>query len=600
MSRGRTAKFPERSKICATDATRSHIIPADPRRFALQTDDGKEIAVDLSEWAHPALAREIAPLLKEYIARMGPTPVARSARRKVQTLRRFWTFLGERNLAPQNLCDITVDLINGYEGWLEQNAAGRLNQRHIIAGLISLLRIAAETPDRLPQATVKRLTYLGHGHGGSSKPRDAYSRGIAEALRVAAREQIAEARRRIVLGERMPPPLPGMAQSSRLQAHYDTVLAEIRRLGTIETRSEIFGRFYNLAKHWGVDGRIEVTHAPFYLTVLDLAAFAILLTLETGMEMECLLGLKADCLRNPTSGYVEIEYFKPRARGSEWKRLRVRDGSSGTPGGLLRLALQLTERARQWTGSDRLWVLWTIDGLRPASRDNPQGMDAFVKRYQITDDDGLPLAPKLSRLRKTHKAEWYRRTGGQLEQFAVGHSIRVAARHYAEIPALQHVHERTIADAFIDALDAALKPRLEVPAPDQTADQNDDGTVLCDATSPPGTQEVWLARCGSFYESPLGASGEPCPTPFWGCLECRNAVITASKLPALVAFEAFILEQRAVMNAQDWSAKFGRAWYRITAQILPAFTPEVVTAARESARLPDPALLYLPVEAMGQ
>ena len=52
--------------------------------------------------------------------------------------------------------------------------------------------------------------------------------------------------------------------------------------------------------------------------MIDLAAFLVLLSLETGMEMECLIRLKADCLRNPTKGYVEIEYHKRRARGSEW------------------------------------------------------------------------------------------------------------------------------------------------------------------------------------------------------------------------------------------------------------------------------------------
>ncbi|MFP3442984.1 hypothetical protein R0K18_35135, partial [Pantoea sp. SIMBA_133] len=79
----------------------------------------------------------------------------------------------------------------------------------------------------------------------------------------------------------------------------------------------------------------------------------------------------------------------------------------------------------------------------------------FIERYKLVDDDGGPLRLRLSQLRKTHKAEWYRRTNGQLEQFAVGHSIGVAARHYADIPALRHVHEQTLAAAFHDALDAA-------------------------------------------------------------------------------------------------------------------------------------------------
>jgi len=32
------------------------------------------------------------------------------------------------------------------------------------------------------------------------------------------------------------------------------------------------------------------------------------------------------------------------------------------------------------------------------------------------------------------------------------------------------------------------------------------------------------------YASPHGEIGSPCPLPFWGCLECSNAVITARKI----------------------------------------------------------------------
>jgi len=93
-------------------------------------------------------------------------------------------------------------------------------------------------------------------------------------------------------------------------------------------------------------------------------------------------------------------------------------------------------------------------------------------------------------------------------------------------------------------------------------------------------------------------SGSPCPTPFWGCLDCSNAVITARKLPAILAFLAFIEEQRSGLSAGDWAAKFGRAHARITAQILPAFSDGVVAEARDRLAQEAP-LLYLPVEARG-
>ena len=50
------------------------------------------------------------------------------------------------------------------------------------------------------------------------------------------------------------------------------------------------------------------------------------------------------------------------------------------------------------------------------------------------------------------------------------------------------------------------------------------------------------------------------------------------------------------MTADDWRAKFGRAWSRITHQILPAFSETSVTDARAKAKLLDHHL-YLPLEA---
>ncbi|KAB2701570.1 MULTISPECIES: hypothetical protein [Hyphomicrobiales] len=594
MSRGRRATFPPRSDTPDKDAPAS-VIVADPRRFAARVDTGGEHSVDLRSWSNPSFVAEIAPLVRERIRQMGPTPIGRAVQRTVLKLRRFWSFLDARQIALRGLSDITVELINDYEAWLEQNAGNRLFQRHLLAALISVLRIAVEDrPGVLTPEVVSRLRYLGHGDGGGSRPRDAYSSRIAEALRAAARAQIAEARQRIALGDDVPPPPPGVDVCERLRAHHDAVVAEIVRSGQIETRHPAFKRFKNLGAYRHVDCRIEVPHRGFHLMAIDLAAFLVLLSLETGMEMECLIRLNADCLRNPTKGYVEIEYYKRRARGSEWKRLRVRDGSSATPGGLVRTAIALTERARQHTGSDRLWVLWTIDGLRPANDEGGQGIAAFIERYQLVDDDGAPLRLRLSQLRKTHKAEWYRRTNGQLEQFAVGHSIGVAANHYADIPALRHVHEQTLADAFHDALGAALKPRIaSSEREDFVAERQDPPPAMDD-------QDVWLARCGGFYESPFAEAGNPCPTPFWGCLECENAVITERKLPALIAFQSFMADQRAALNADEWSIKFGRPWHRITNQILPAFAPPTVEAARSQIEGEGPTLLYLPVEATAQ
>ncbi|WP_235918689.1 hypothetical protein [Brucella anthropi] len=182
-----------------------------------------------------------------------------------------------------------------------------------------------------------------------------------------------------------------------------------------------------------------------------------------------------------------------------------------------------------------------------------------------------------------------------MARFAVGHTPEIAARHYADIPSLRPLHEATVAEAFSEVA-AAAGPIILAPAEEDTWRQcapppeglEDRDSILR------GDQDVWLAACSGFDRSPFGEPGEPCPQPFWGCLECRNAVITARKLPAIIAFLQFIEQQRAGLSASEWAMKFGRAHARIAGQVLPAFPESMIAAARREA---EEHTLYLPPEA---
>jgi hypothetical protein len=52
-----------------------------------------------------------------------------------------------------------------------------------------------------------------------------------------------------------------------------------------------------------------------------------------------------------------------------------------------------------------------------------------------------------------------------------------------------------------------------------------------------------------------------------------------------------------MLDSGGWTAKFGRAYRRITEQILPMFSPSIVAEARLAAAASDSSLLYLPPEA---
>ncbi|MDJ1637439.1 hypothetical protein [Rhizobium rhizogenes] len=494
-------------------------------------------------------------------------------------------------------------MINAYENWLEQNAGDRPNQRNVLGALIGVLRVAVELdPDSLPAQTLPRLKYIGHGEHGVAKPRDAYSGKIAAALLQAAMLQIDDARDRIATGDALPARVLDVGRDPELRRRYDLVVEQIVTEGIVPGEGALFDNLRYHAHRCGLEPPpVEDLHAGFHLIRYDVVGFLVWLSLTTGMEIEALRGLEADCLRNPNRGYVEIEYRKRRAHHAQWKRLRVRDGGRETPGAVLRLAIKLTERARQHSGSSKLWVTWKPLRLSPPKK-LETCVAAFVEKYGIVDDDGKPLALNLSRLRKTQKADWYKRTGGQLENFAIGHTVAVAANHYADIPALRHLHEQTIAEALTDAMAPALRPRIVLPEDEVRLRTSTDTTGL---PIPPekiasllnGEQDLWLAACGDFRASPFGREGEACPTPFWGCLECANAVITARKLPALIAFQAFMDAQRDALSPDDWNEKFDRPYRRIVEQILPVFPPSVVGSAGVEAAGSAAPLLYLPPEA---
>ena len=230
----------------------------------------------------------------------------------------------------------------------------------------------------------------------------------------------------------------------------------------------------------------------------------------------------------------------------------------------------------------------------------------FMRQHNLVDDQGRALHLELSRLRKTYKAEWYVKTGGQLDTFAEGHSVEVAAEHYADIPALRPIHEATIAAAIEDAMASARRePYVLNPKQEAAVRRNPRSCKLPAALTAnavirflDAAQDVWLIGCAGFYDSPFGTKGKACPSPspFRSCLDCDNAVITARKLPALIAFLGFTTAQRESLVEADWEAKFGRAHRRIRDQSIPAFPKAVVATARAAAEA-TPGLIYLRREA---
>jgi hypothetical protein len=562
-------------------------------RFVIDPPYGGELLVDFTGLQPRGLALAFARGLFMLVAPRGPILVRSSIKTYVTQLPSFFAYLagtGDRINGP---ADLRAYHIDGFERWLAAQGKSRGHAPTYVAKVVSVLRrIAADSPELIDPGLRERLRFVSSHPHVRPRPRDAYSPFVARQLRDAARADLVAIEARLRSGSRFD-------EVPEIEAAYRQAHAAIDARGVLHYRDPAYQSLYKLRWIRELSGaRFNLSlHAAHYLTAHDVVPLLVLLSLETGLELECCKSLTIDCLRNASGGTVDVAYTKLRAHGAEHKTIRVRDGGSSTPGGLIRRIIALSAKARVHNSSDNLWVYYQTNEITAGIRHPRMTIDAWTQRHGIVDDAGRPLFLRLSQLRKTHKALWYLKTEGHMARFAVGHTVQIAARHYADIPALRPLHEQTVADALEEAL---AGPRILLPPEEErlrgelaspTPDDEGVSRALLD-----GEQDVWLASCGNFYSSPFTSAGTACPTPFWGCLDCRNAVITARKLPAILAFLSFVDDQRAGLSAADWAAKFGHARDRIVQQILPAVGDDVVARARAQVAA-EPPMVYLPPEA---
>lgn len=562
-------------------------------RFCVNARSGGAAELDFTDLRPRALAIEMAQALRRLSEVGGPLGARSTILAYARTVRIFFRYMAVAVPTVSSSGQIVARHIDGFEAWLEAEGKSGVHAFTQLSKMVVIFReIDANDPNRVSDDLRGRLRYTSARPFERSKPRDAYSPYVARQLRDAARADVAAMLRR----------LDGCLPET-IAAHSDPVVCQraavlheaVRSRGFLPRDDKATRDLYRALYTRGLptSSLLDEVYSRFYLTVHDLPPLLTLLSLDTGLEIECVKALRTDCLSSASTGTVTLQYTKRRAHGLAQKTMRVRDGGPTTPGGLIRAILAMTERARQFHPSDALFVFYHACGFRDVVRHPEPTLRHWIARHSIVDDHGQPLKLLLSRLRKTHKALWYLKTGGHMTRFAVGHTTEIAARHYADIPSLRPLHEATIAGGLEDAIGLSASTK-----DDQVSDVSlSEDVVDTDKTPATATaQEIWLARCSGFYDSPFSKPGAPCARSFWGCLDCRNAVITERKLPAILRFLDFILSQRMSIGAQDWAAKFGRVHERITRQILPAFSDEVIASARATLKA-HPPMTYLPPEA---
>ncbi|WP_327335682.1 hypothetical protein OG384_03100 [Streptomyces sp. NBC_01324] len=583
-----------------------------PVVFTAAFSGGVERRFDLSGLPCPRVVRHLARALSHLAGVENGQNYVGTTDAYARSLTEFVTHLAGQagagvdvdlgDLVPEFLDSFETSLVSRY-GEASVTPYGRMQQ------VVKLLRLVQEDhPDKLSPAMQARLGFTAVQVGQCrERTLDAYPDELFEAIHSAALAGVRAARDRLLAGERLAaagcdPAGGGWHGWTRENAAW-----HIARRGPLTGADPAErGAQDKLAELGGI-GRLN---GLFFLTGHDVVSFVVLLMCQTGLEPEAACALSKDCLVNPARGYVSVAYVKNRAHGQSRKTLRVADGGAlHHPGGVVRLAMRLTARGRDLAGTGLLWTHVLRTGRVIASfgryraTDMGQYKRAFVERHGLAEAftaSGERAGLDLRRLRKTYKSRRYRQTGGVLEDFAEGHTPRVAAKHYANIDAHRPLHEQAVEDGLREALDAALDPPVVL---------DEDGARLdtSPADVPPGEvaealsgdSDVWLASCRDFHASPFARRpGDGCPVAVWGCLECPNAVFTTRHLPAIFSFTAFLTAQREEMTVPEWSARYALAFERVTTGVLPQFTAEQQATARLIAESHDPAL-HLPAQILG-
>ena len=582
--RGRPANFASPAERVAPAVRR-----LSPLVFAYTDQRGQRVKLDLTDSPMPALARLLIGAMEREFDFDGRCRSAGAATTRPTAVRRFLAELeraGTGDLGPEHL---SPEHLGAFESAIEGTASSNTAWRKV-ALICGLLRTAHAADLFTPSAGLEeRLRYNTMRFEVRHHPLDSYPAPVVDQLRRAAWADLLAARRRREQGEAV---LAG-------QDGDDVVLGGLVRA--------VHGRGGYLTGAQAAALRLRGAHDQLgdasrllHITTDELAAALVLLGIKTGIEPESLVELDRRCVPDrPDAGSVPLAYIKRRAHASPNRVASVRDGPLNTPGGLLRLVAQLTAHSAAVLGTDRLFACLGARGpiiAGPGPTLN-FALRRFMARHEVIAPDGTRVATiDRRRLRKSHKRDRYLSLGGVLSDFADGHSAEVAGRHYADIPSLRHLHEATVEQALGDAL-AVARPRVlptaelarlaaGPPEPANRLGQDVAARIVS------GEADVFVASCTDITHSPFGAPGPVCPSPFSGCFSCPNAVFTARRLPAVIAYQHHCEAEAKRWPATEWQRRYGEAYRVIVDEILPAMTDEEVALASAQA-----GTAFVPAEA---
>ncbi len=582
---------------------------------------GEREVFRFGSWPLPGLTRQVAVIFANAVASDGWVASMGSAAGLHFAARRFVYHLASAvpNAESLRIGTLKPAHLDGFDDALHERYPDSATGHAVLRLVVRMLREADERAEEgrdyeadsdepvpslscatLAAETRRRARWASRFRDPGTRPLDAFSPAVAQQLRDAADQDIEDVVRRIVIqGARLVADGRCPDSARDVAAHECDIAWLIHAEGPISKKGAM-----RLFAH-GEIFRVESLNRLVFPTARDLVPFLIRIGLDAGIPIECLGKLSADCLRNADRGRVTIRYLKRRGKGNRWQTKVVRDGHPMSPGGLVRTVLTLTARARELTGSQRLWVGIMRSGELGEVPIKAHAFREFINDHDLRDGGAVPLdgepplvASDLRRLRKTYKVERIRATRGRVRDWADDHSVGVAVNRYGKVPELDGEHDAAVEAALAEALAVSSGEvggaATAEPAPDGERVHDDVSPTRVEPglTSVPGV-DLWVATCRDPYDSPHGRTGQLCPVAFFGCLRCGNATVHLGKLPAIMQYLDHLVGQRERMSAEDWAAVHRDSHNRIVAHILPLFSEADAAKARAVAQS-SRRLVFLP------
>ena len=341
------------------------------------------------------------------------------------------------------------------------------------------------------------------------------------------------------------------------------------------------------------------TWARLFLTMPEAAALAVLLVCDQGWNRSVLdampvpddaPGAGEDALDIYRAGIVK----RRRPAHARYSSANLADTGPGSPGRLIRQAIEATEPARitlaaLGTPTDRLLV---------SRRDQFRGrQDMFflgappgdsMRRWAagagLDGPDGQPLQVSLRRLRRTVQVLIRREPAQNSQQV---HESAYVLRDPAALPEAEQVTAQGLTDAVSHAR-ATMKMRI---LPDTGPGQHAAGPAGLQQALADGALDTATGACRDFTNSPSGPPGQPCTASFLDCLACSNAVATRRHLPRLAWLHRSLDELRATAPPATWERDWQAHFLRLTTLLQDNTTTAERQAAARAASAADRELI---------